>query len=109
MKLEGPAKVREELAGWLRQLRDLTGRSLREPARDIDVSSSSLSRYFSGQAVPPWPAVVALCGAAGRDPRPMREVGERAKGEPQTSTAAPRRFATTCHTTSPPSPGAGRS
>jgi CubicO group peptidase (beta-lactamase class C family) len=70
--------VREELAGSLRQLRDLTGRSLRELARDIHVSSSSLSRYFAGQAVPPWPTVVALCKAAGRDPRPLREVWERA-------------------------------
>ncbi|MEU7860228.1 tetratricopeptide repeat protein [Nonomuraea sp. NPDC049141] len=79
---------RQELAGLLRQLRDLTGRSLRELARDVHVSSSSLSRYFSGQAVPPWPTVVALCKAAGRDPRPMREVWERAKDGPQTSTAA---------------------
>ena len=78
----------EELAGRLRQLRDLTGRSLRELARDVHVSSSSLSRYFSGQAVPPWPTVVALCKAAGRDPRPMREVWERAKDGPQTSVAA---------------------
>ncbi|MGI5152922.1 ATP-binding protein [Plantactinospora sp. CA-294935] len=80
--------MHEELAGWLRQLRDLTGRSLRELARDVHVSSSSLSRYFSGQAVPPWPTVVALCKAAGRDPRPLREVWERAKDGPQTSTAA---------------------
>ncbi|MFF1355170.1 ATP-binding protein [Streptomyces sp. NPDC058297] len=89
MKLgEGLASVHEELAGQLRQLRDLTGRSLRELARDVHGSSSSLSRYFSGQSVPPWPTVVALCKAAGRDPRAMREVWERAKDEPQTSTAA---------------------
>lgn len=74
--------MRQELAGQLRQLRDLTGRSLRELAGDVHGSSSSLSRYFSGQAVPPWPTVVALCRAAGRDPRPMREVWERAKDEP---------------------------
>ncbi|GAA3574476.1 hypothetical protein GCM10022419_064520 [Nonomuraea rosea] len=78
----------EELAGRLRQLRDATGRSLRELARDVHVSSSSLSRYFAGQAVPPWPAVVALCKAAGRDPRLLREVWERAKEGPQVSTAA---------------------
>ena len=53
--------MRDELAGQLAQLRDLTGRSLRELARDINASSSSLSRYFAGQAVPPWPTVVALC------------------------------------------------
>jgi tetratricopeptide (TPR) repeat protein/transcriptional regulator with XRE-family HTH domain len=74
--------VREELAESLGQLRDLTGRSLRDLAREINASSSSLSRYFSGQAVPPWPTVVALCKAAGRDPRPLREVWERAKDGP---------------------------
>ncbi|MGW3206850.1 ATP-binding protein [Streptomyces sp. NPDC001135] len=79
--------MREELTERLRQLRDLTGRSLRELARDVRVSSSSLSRYFSGQAVPPWPTVVALCKAAGRDPRPLREVWERAKDGPRTSQA----------------------
>jgi tetratricopeptide (TPR) repeat protein/transcriptional regulator with XRE-family HTH domain len=82
--------VREELAESLRQLRDLTGRSLRDLGRDIDASSSSLSRYFSAQAVPPWPTVVALCKAAGRDPRPLREVWERAKdGPPADPPAAP--------------------
>lgn len=79
----------EELAGRLLQLRDATGRSLRELARDVHVSSSSLSRYFSGQAVPPWPTVVALCKSAGHDPRTLREVWERAKDGPRTSAAGP--------------------
>ncbi|MBO3746102.1 helix-turn-helix domain-containing protein [Streptosporangiaceae bacterium NEAU-GS5] len=79
---------RQELAARLRQLRDLTGRSLRELARDLHGSSSSLSRYFSGQAVPPWPTVVALCKAAGRDPRLMRDAWERAKDAPPASVAA---------------------
>ncbi|BCY09849.1 tetratricopeptide repeat protein [Actinoplanes sp. L3-i22] len=81
--------MHEELAGCLRQLRDLTGRSLRELARDSNLSSSSLSRYFSGQAVPPWPAVVALCRVANRDPRPLREIWERAKEGPAPAPAAP--------------------
>ncbi|MER7249473.1 helix-turn-helix domain-containing protein [Kribbella sp. NPDC000426] len=81
--------MRDELAGQLSQLRDLTGRSLRDLARDIGASSSSLSRYFSGQAVPPWPTVVALCKAAGRDPRPLREPWERAKDGPLTASPAP--------------------
>jgi transcriptional regulator with XRE-family HTH domain len=80
--------VREELAEQLRQLRDLTGRSLRELARDVDTSSSSLSRYFAGQAVPPWATVVTLCKAAGRDPRPLRESWERAKDGPHTGPTA---------------------
>jgi tetratricopeptide (TPR) repeat protein len=65
----------------------LAGRSLRELARDVHVSSSSLSRYFSGQTVPPWPMVVLLCKTAGRDPRPLREVWERAKDGAQTNPA----------------------
>lgn len=85
---EGAGSVSEELAGSLRQLRDGTGRSLRELARETQVSSSSLSRYFSGQAVAPWPAVVALCRAAGRDPRPLREMWERAKDASRAGTAA---------------------
>lgn len=80
--------MREWLTGQLQQLQDLIGRSLRELARDVHVSSSSLSRYFSGQAVPPWPTMVALRKAAGRDPRPLREVWERAEDRRQTSTAA---------------------
>ncbi|HWD82914.1 MAG TPA: helix-turn-helix domain-containing protein, partial [Kribbella sp.] len=80
--------MRDELAAQLSQLRDLTGRSLRELARDVNASSSSLSRYFSGQAVPPWLMVVALCRAAGRDPRPLREVWERAKDGPRTESSA---------------------
>ncbi|MEU5306597.1 ATP-binding protein [Streptomyces noursei] len=88
MNVEKGGKVSEELAGSLRQLRDQTGRSLRELAREINVSSSSLSRYFSDQAVAPWPAVVALCKAAGRDPRPLREVWERAKDAPRAGVAA---------------------
>lgn len=78
----------EELVDGLRQLRDLTGRSLRELAREVNGSSSSLSRYFSGQSVPPWPTVVALCRAAGRDPRPMRGMWERARSGSQASPPA---------------------
>ncbi|WUW19486.1 helix-turn-helix domain-containing protein [Streptomyces sp. NBC_01463] len=80
-------RLRDDLAGQLRQLRDLTGRSLRDLAREIHVSSSSLSRYFSGQAVPPWSTVVALCKAAGRDPRQLHEVWGRAKDTPHASAA----------------------
>ncbi|MFD1933082.1 ATP-binding protein [Nonomuraea mangrovi] len=73
-----------ELAERLRQIREASGRSLRELERAIHVSSSSLSRYLSGQSVPPWPVVVALCQVAGRDPRPLRPLWERAKRAPVT-------------------------
>ncbi|HWS32636.1 MAG TPA: helix-turn-helix domain-containing protein [Actinoplanes sp.] len=82
--------MHEDLAGRLRQLRDLTGCSLRELARETRISSSSLSRYLAGQAVPPWPAVVALCRAAGRDPRPLRELWEQARDHRTETPAAVR-------------------
>ncbi|MFB6721503.1 helix-turn-helix domain-containing protein [Kribbella sp. NPDC056345] len=82
--------MRDELTVALRQLGDLSGRSLRQLARDAGVSSSSLSRYFAGQAVPPWPTVIALCKVTGRDPRPLREAWERAKdGAPASTPIAP--------------------
>lgn len=59
-----------QLAG----IKELSGLSLRALARQAGLSSSSLSRYLTGQLVPPWEAVVALCRAVGRDPRPLRAV-----------------------------------
>ncbi|MFI6316906.1 ATP-binding protein [Nonomuraea sp. NPDC050556] len=72
----------DELAERLRQVREASGRSLRELERAIHVSSSSLSRYLSGKSVPPWPVVVGLCQVAGLDPRPLRPLWERAKRAP---------------------------
>ncbi|MEV7519733.1 tetratricopeptide repeat protein [Streptomyces sp. NPDC091371] len=67
----------DELAGRLRALQELSGLGVRALARDAGLSSSSLSRYLSGQTVPPWPAVVALCRLVKRDPRPLRPLWER--------------------------------
>ncbi|SCF02857.1 Tetratricopeptide (TPR) repeat [Micromonospora viridifaciens] len=58
----------------LTQIKELSGLSLRALARQAGLSSSSLSRYLTGQLVPPWEATVALCRAVGRDPRPLRAV-----------------------------------
>ncbi|WP_245563425.1 ATP-binding protein [Longispora albida] len=62
----------ERLVGQLTRIRELSGLSLRALARQTGLSSSSLSRYMTGQLVPPWEAVVALCRAVSRDPRPLR-------------------------------------
>ena len=43
----------EELAARLRLLQELSGRGVRALARDAGLSSSSLSRYLSGQTVRP--------------------------------------------------------
>jgi tetratricopeptide (TPR) repeat protein/transcriptional regulator with XRE-family HTH domain len=58
----------------LTRIKELSGLSLRALAREAGLSSSSLSRYLTGRLVPPWEAVVALCRAVGRDPRPLRAV-----------------------------------
>ncbi|WP_344499836.1 ATP-binding protein [Dactylosporangium maewongense] len=64
----------EHLVAQLARIKELSGLSLRALATKASLSSSSLSRYMSGQLVPPWEAVVALCRAVGRDPRPLRAV-----------------------------------
>lgn len=66
-----------ELAARLRLLQELSGLGVRALARDTGLSSSSLSRYLSGQTLPPWPAVIALCRLVKRDPRPLRPLWER--------------------------------
>ncbi|MEV4258886.1 helix-turn-helix domain-containing protein, partial [Spirillospora sp. NPDC049652] len=90
----------EELAERLRLIQELSGRGVRALARDTGLSSSSLSRYLSGQTVPPWPAVVALCRLVKRDPRPLRAVWERAGS----ALPAPPR---TSRQVQPPAPPAG--
>ncbi|MFF5288884.1 ATP-binding protein [Paractinoplanes globisporus] len=81
--------AQERLVAQLAQIKELSGLSLRSLAREAGLSSSSLSRYLTGRLVPPWEAVVALCRAVRRDPRPLRAVwAEAAQAGPA---AAPRR------------------
>jgi tetratricopeptide (TPR) repeat protein len=68
----------DELAARLRLLQELSGHGVRALAREVNLSSSSLSRYLTGQTVAPWPAVIALCRLVKRDPRPLRPLWERA-------------------------------
>jgi tetratricopeptide (TPR) repeat protein len=68
----------EDLAARLRLLQELSGYGVRALARELELSSSSLSRYLTGQTVAPWSAVVALCRLVKRDPRPLRPLWERA-------------------------------
>jgi tetratricopeptide (TPR) repeat protein/transcriptional regulator with XRE-family HTH domain len=79
----------ERLVVQLARIKDLSGLSLRALAQQAGLSSSSLSRYLTGRLVPPWDAVVALCRAVSRDPRPLRPVwAEAAKAG---AAPAPRR------------------
>jgi transcriptional regulator with XRE-family HTH domain len=61
----------DRLTAELRVLRDSSGKSLRELEKHTHTSDSSLSRYLSGQALPPWPVVHALATLTGRDPEPL--------------------------------------
>ncbi|MEU4157761.1 helix-turn-helix domain-containing protein [Actinoplanes sp. NPDC026670] len=69
----------ERLVSQLAQIKDVSGLSLRALATKAGLSSSSLSRYLTGRLVPPWDAVVALCRAVGRDPRPLRPIWAEAE------------------------------
>ncbi|MFE4259164.1 tetratricopeptide repeat protein [Streptomyces sp. NPDC056883] len=71
-----------ELAARLRLLQELSGLGVRALAKDAGLSSSSLSRYLSGQTAPPWSAVVALCRLVKRDPRPLRPLWELGSANP---------------------------
>lgn len=62
----------QRLVTQLAQIKELSGLSLRALAKQAGLSSSSLSRYLTGRLVPPWEAVVSLCRAVSRDPRPLR-------------------------------------
>lgn len=66
--------AQERLVAQLASIKELSGLSLRALASGAGLSSSSLSRYLTGRLVPPWEAVVALCKAVRRDPRPLRAI-----------------------------------
>ncbi|MFF2555416.1 helix-turn-helix domain-containing protein [Nocardia sp. NPDC058058] len=58
---------RQQLAIELRRLRDLSGISGRELAKQVGISQSTLSRIESGQVVPPLPQVLEWARAVGAD------------------------------------------
>lgn len=67
------------LVAELRRLRALAGLTLRELSLKVHVSDSSLSRYFTGQALPPWEVVAALADLGGSDPGEVRRLWEDAR------------------------------
>jgi transcriptional regulator with XRE-family HTH domain len=66
------AAARERFAAKLRNVRQRTGRTLRELQDVTFASDSALSRYLSGKSVPPWGIVLALCELAGTNPGELR-------------------------------------
>ncbi|MFB8068942.1 helix-turn-helix domain-containing protein, partial [Streptomyces rubiginosohelvolus] len=74
-----------ELGAALRALQQRSGRTLRALEEQVRISDSSLSRYFRGDTVPPWPVVRDLCRALGADPyayRTLWEAADRSPAEP---------------------------
>ncbi|MER5198650.1 helix-turn-helix domain-containing protein [Streptomyces sp. NPDC002755] len=62
----------------LRSLQQRSGHTLRALETQVRISDSSLSRYFRGQSVPPWPVVRDLCRSMGADPGEYRALWEAA-------------------------------
>nr|WP_221374298.1 helix-turn-helix transcriptional regulator [Actinoplanes polyasparticus] len=69
----------DALVGELRGLRGEAGLTLRELSLKAHVSDSSLSRYFTGQALPPWEVVVTLADLGGGDHVRLRQLWEDAR------------------------------
>ncbi|MFH9402691.1 helix-turn-helix domain-containing protein [Streptomyces sp. NPDC017638] len=61
------AAAARRLGEALRALQRNSGRTLRALETQVRISDSSLSRYFRGETVPPWPVVRDLCRALGAD------------------------------------------
>jgi transcriptional regulator with XRE-family HTH domain len=67
------------LVAELRWLRAEAGLTLRELGLKVHVSDSSLSRYFTGQALPPWEVVAGLADLGGGDQAELRRLWEGAR------------------------------
>ncbi|MEU6540767.1 helix-turn-helix domain-containing protein [Streptomyces sp. NPDC047000] len=79
----GHVAAARQLGAALRGLQQRSGRTLRALEERVRVSDSSLSRYFRGDTVPPWPVVRDLCQALGADPAGYRALWEAAdRGQP---------------------------
>ncbi|WP_405656455.1 helix-turn-helix domain-containing protein [Streptomyces sp. RK9] len=87
---EHPTAARQ-LGAALRALQQRSGRTLRSLEEQVRISDSSLSRYFRGDTVPPWPVVRDVCRALGGDPTEFRalwEAADRSRPEPPPEPAA---------------------
>lgn len=77
------------LGAALRALQQRSGCTLRDLEDRLNVSDSSLSRYFRGSTVPPWPVVRDLCHALDGDPDAYRVLWEAAdRNQPRPSLPA---------------------
>ncbi|GGS24051.1 hypothetical protein GCM10010252_74050 [Streptomyces aureoverticillatus] len=68
------------MGGALHALQQRSGRTLRSLEEQVRIGDSSLSRYFLGDSVPPWPVVRDVCQALGGDPSEFWALWEAADG-----------------------------
>ncbi|MET9609288.1 helix-turn-helix domain-containing protein [Streptomyces sp. NPDC006512] len=69
------------LGDALRALQQRSGTTLRALEQQVLISDSSLSRYFRGATVPPWPVVRDICRALDTDPTAYRVLWEAADAD----------------------------
>ncbi|MEU8774197.1 RICIN domain-containing protein [Streptomyces sp. NPDC048606] len=80
----------QRLGTALKELQQRSGRTLRSLESELNISDSSLSRYFLGRTVPPWATVRELCQAQGADPDAYRTLWEAAdRSQPKQAGAEP--------------------
>jgi transcriptional regulator with XRE-family HTH domain len=84
--------AQRELGAALRALQHRSGLTLRELEKRVPVSDSSLSRYFRGDGVAPWPVVAEICRILGGDPSELRalwQATDRMSSPPQLPATLP--------------------
>jgi len=94
-----PTAAREVFARRLRDVRQQSGKSLRELQAATYASDSALSRYLSGKNVPPWNVVAAICDLAGTDPAELRQSWQLARASRRPGTPATAQTLRELHTT----------
>ncbi|MFF3957224.1 helix-turn-helix domain-containing protein [Streptomyces sp. NPDC001890] len=84
--------AQRQLGAALRALQHRSGLTLRELEKRVPVSDSSLSRYFRGDGVAPWPVVAEICRILGGDPSELRalwQATDRVSPPPQLPATPP--------------------
>ncbi|MFF3372733.1 helix-turn-helix domain-containing protein [Streptomyces sp. NPDC002680] len=78
--------AQRQLGAALRALQHRSGLTLRELEKRVPVSDTSLSRYFRGDGVAPWPVVAEIGRILGGDPSELRalwQAADRMSSSPQ--------------------------
>ncbi|MFE2726655.1 helix-turn-helix domain-containing protein [Kitasatospora sp. NPDC059327] len=80
----GAIDAQPRLASALSHLQRSSGRSMREIAKEAQVSTSYISRALSGERMPRWDVIVSFARSCGADPAQLRVLWEEANGKATT-------------------------